>query len=426
MTSKIALAGAGSHFTPGVLRDLIHSKVLGSSELTLMDPNPDALDISSRLGLRMIDQAGSDLQLDSTTDLARSLESADFVITTILVGGLDVCKTDIDIPLKYGIYQSTGDTVGPGGFIRALRTVPAIVEIAETMEDVCPDAWLFNYSNPLSCLSIAVRETTDLKSVGLCHGWKGTEGALSRFLEVDPGHMDFIATGVNHLTWMLDIRENGEDIYPELRSRLQDENVPGWPISSDLCRIFGYFPSPGDRHIAEFFPHFLTERANKGADYGLELRDIEGRISSKIERTKEMTAQANGDAPLGNLDRPSGEEVVAIMECLAGDREREFVVNVPNRGYVDNLPGEAVIEVHALIGPRGLRGIHIGNLPPGLAAITASRIRQQELTVKAALAGNRNLALQALILDPVVRSIEDAESMLEELMEASSDYLPQF
>ncbi len=404
----------------------MNSPSLSGSKITLMDLDPESLKISAKLAKRMVRERKADLEIESTTDRKAALESADFVITTILVGGLGICKSDIDIPMKYGVYQTVGDTVGPGGLIRALRTIPAMVEIAKDMEKICPDAWLFNYSNPLTCLSIAVRETTGIKMAGLCHGIRGTVRAIASFLGTTPDKMTYLAAGVNHLTWILDMGISGKDCYPRLREMLRTTDLPGWPISSKLFRIFGYFPSPGDRHIAEFFPYFLTDRTEKGAKYGLRLREIDRMMEDKRERTKMLLAQAEGSLPLGDLTAPSGEEVIRIIESIVDNRNDEFVVNIPNDGFVPNLPRGAIIETHALVGSHGMRGIHVGNLPDPLAAITHHRIIQQELTARAALNGDRQLALQALLLDPMIGSVEDAESMLDELLLASSRYLPQF
>jgi len=424
--SRITIIGAGSHFTPGVLRDAMNSQTLSGSKVTLMDLDPESLKLTTRLAKRMIQERRADLEIEATTDRKTALKSADFVITTILVGGLGVCKTDIDIPMKYGVYQTVGDTVGPGGLIRAFRTIPAMVEIAKDMESLCPDAWLFNYSNPLTCLSIAVRETTDVKMVGLCHGIRGTMKTIATFLGMTRDRMNYLAAGINHLTWILDMRISGKDCYPKLREILKTTDLPGWPISSKLFRIFGYFPSPGDRHIAEFFPYFLTDRTEKGARYGLKLREIDRMMEDKRERTGMLQAQADGSQPLGDLTAFSGEEVIRIIKSIVDNRNAEFVVNIPNEGFVPNLPDQSIIETHALVGSHGMRGIHVGKMPDALAAITHYRIIQQELTTKAALEGNKQLALQALLLDPMIGSVEDAESMLDELLRASSRYLPQF
>jgi alpha-galactosidase len=421
--TKIALIGAGGHFTPGILRDLMRSDALSGVELCLMDIDAKSLELTRAVSERMVKAAGSDIVLSATTERSKALESAEYVITSILVGGLELCKTDIEIPLKYGVYQTVGDTVGPGGLIRALRTIPPMVEIARDMDEICPRAWLFNYSNPLTCLSIAVREASGIKMLGLCHGVRGTVHELMGFTGscID----EFKALGVNHLTWLLDLKASGVDLYPEIRQTLADKDVPGWPISSLLCRRFGYFPSPGDRHIAEFFPYFLTEETGYGTRYGLNLRDIDSRMRSKEERSRLMAAQARGDEPLGDLTKPSGERVISIIESMVQDRGLEFAVNLPNLGYVANLPEAAVIELNALVGSDGVRPIRIGRMPENLAGLTQYRIAQQEMVVRSALTGDRGLALQALILDPLTRSVEEAGRMLDELLDASSAYVPE-
>ena len=420
--TKIALIGAGGNFTPGVLRDVMRSTSLSGAELCLMDLNAQSLDLNRAVSARMIEAAGSNVSLSATTDRREALESSDYVITSILVGGPEFCRPDVEIPLKYGIAQTIGDTVGPGGIIKALRTIPPIVEIARDMEELCPDAWLFNYTNPVTYLSIAVREETRIRAIGICHGVQGTVDALSGFLGVQIDA--FRVVGVNHLSWLLELGASGEDIYPELRRRLASGDMPGWPISSLLSRRFGYFPTHTDRHVSEFFPYFLRKETGYGSRYGLGLWDTDLWVRSKQERMKMLASQASGEAPLGDLSKPSGGDVIAIIEAMIEDSGVEFVVNQPNAGYATNLPEGAVVEMNARVDSKGITPVGVCSVPQSLLGVVQYRINQQEMVVRSALSGDKGLALQALILDPLTRSIEDAERMLDELLLANSRYVP--
>ncbi|MBU7004709.1 MAG: hypothetical protein HXS50_04025 [Theionarchaea archaeon] len=422
--TKITLIGAGSNFTPGLLRDVMNSSSLSGVELCLMDLNAHILDLNRAVCERMIEAAGSDVELSSTTDRREAIESSDYVITSILVGGPEFCRPDVDIPLKYGIAQTIGDTVGPGGIIKALRTIPPILAIAKDMEDSCPDAWLFNLTNPITYLTIAVREATRIRTMALCHGVQVTVDALSRFMgkQIDA----FRVLGVNHCSWLLQLMSSGIDIYPEFRRRLAEDDIPGWPISSLLTRRFRYFPTHTDRHVCEFFPYFLRKETGYGSKYGQELWDTDVWVSSKDERTAMLSSLASGKAPLGDLTRPSGGDIIPVIEAMVEDSGREFVVNQPNAGYAPNLPDEAVVEMNAIVDSKGINPAGICKAPRSLLGIIQYRINLQELVVRSILENDKDLALQALILDPLTRSIEDVEKMFDELLAVNRDYLPDF
>ena len=262
---KVVLLGAGSlTFTPSLMRGLMESELAKEATLkvSLVDVKPDALEMMCGIGVRMLDayrRRGMVEKFDIEKHIERrkALEGADFVIVTIGVGGVTATHVDVDIPLKYGIYQSVGDTVGPGGIFRALRHVPTLLEIARDMEDLCPKAYLFNYSNPLTVLTRALIRETMIRAYGLCTGIFGTLGFLSDYLNSEPGETDLIVAGINHLCWVLDFTVRGEPGYPLLKGRLSEKGVPkGYfgPLTFELYRVFGYLPSPGDRHIAEFPP----------------------------------------------------------------------------------------------------------------------------------------------------------------------------
>ena len=263
----IVLIGAGSTvFTPGLLTDLAKSRVFDDFTVHLVDLEPSAAEVMAALGRRIAAHHGSNLRVEAHTDRREALTGARFVATTIAVGSAEGWRADLDIPEKHGIQQTVGDSVGPGGFLRALRHVPELVAIAEDVADLAPDAWMLNYSNPLTANVRAVLRQTDVRAVGLCHGTMHTAAQLCRELGLERGSVQATFAGLNHLCWLLDVRHDGHDLYPKVRHlvrvpvssdpRAAADGVHG-QVSADLMRRYGLYPAPGDRHVAEFFPDYL-------------------------------------------------------------------------------------------------------------------------------------------------------------------------
>jgi alpha-galactosidase len=440
---KIVIIGAGSTvFTPGLIADLTGSTLFADATVALVDINAPSAETMARYAERVARERGVGLQVEFATDRREVLSGADFVTVTIAVGGARAWERDVRIPEAHGVYQTVGDSVGPGGVFRALRHVPELVAIARDMEELCPDAWLFNYTNPLTALVRAVHKSSSIKCAGLCHGVLHTRGAIAHDLGLAPADLSLTAAGVNHLAWVLDLRHAGQDIYPRYRDLVRgwlssapppsDDPYEGFQeVSARLMELYGYYPSPGDRHVAEFFPFFLRQTGD-GLGYGLQsgldmTNDI---LASRDERWDRIVDQAEGRAELDRAlfdEAREGERVVSIMQAIVMNRPLlELAVNVRNDGLIPNLPTEAVVEVPGLVDGRGVHGIAVGALPEGIAGILAARVRQQELTVDAALAGDRALALQALLADPLVPSVEVAEGMLDQALEAHAPYLPRF
>jgi alpha-galactosidase len=314
------------------------------------------------------------------------------------------------------------------------------------MDELCPDAWLFNYTNPLTALVRAVQKTTRVKCVGLCHGILHTRQIIARDLDVPHAELHLVAAGVNHLCWVLDLRHDGRDVYPRFRDIIRrqlattdpsDANAGGDPydafqqVSARLMEIYGYYPSPGDRHVAEFFAHYLRPvdgLLRYGTQAGLD--ETNRILASRDERWDRIRAQADGRVPLdADLleDAREGERVIAIIDAIVNDRPMlELAVNVRNDGLIPNVPDWAVVEIPGAISGYGVRGVSVGPLPDGIAGILNARAWQQELTVDAALSGDRRLALQALLADPLTPSVEAAEAMLHDALAAHARHLPQF
>lgn len=421
---KIVIIGAGSHFTPGLLGDFTNAEELAGSTVVLHDIEAPGLEIMAKLGRRMAKEKNVDLHIESTLDRREALSDADFVISTIRVGGLNAHRKDIEIPLKYDIYQGVGDTVGPGGLLVALRHIPVTIEFCRDMEELCPDAWLFNFTNPMTAICRAARKVTNIKIVGLCHGIFGTRRFLADYLGVQINDFHVQAAGINHFTWIYDMRHNGEYAYPLLRQKYAEVGPKTQPVSFQLCEIYGLYPSPGDRHVAEFLPFYHRKEADGGAKYGLHLRNVDAMEKGKDEYWARLSGQTDGTQPLSGYG--SGEEVKGIITALLENKNSIHVVNVPNRGAIPHLPDTAVVEVTAMIGADGMKSICVDELPQGITTILRTRILQQELTVDAALTGDKKLALQALLADSMTHSVEDARKLIDELIEAHAEHLPQF
>ena len=426
MTGKrIVLIGAGSMvFTDGLLQDVMLSPHLAGSTIAMVDLNPERLDLMTRLAQRMIDQQGADISLETATDRCDVLKNSDYVITTISVGGQEAWEKDLRIPLKYGVVQSVGDSVGPGGVSRALRHVPVVLDVARDMERLCPQAVLFNYSNPMSVITRAVNRETSIFAVGLCHGVTNTRIYLSEYMGIPFDELEVRVAGVNHLVWMVQVLHNGQDAYPELRRLLAEKGPQDRPAAFELMDIYGLFPGPGHDHIIEFYPHFLSAHAEHGKPYGVGLFPLDELNQGRDQDLERYKAQAEGRLPI--TVRHSGEDVMDIMTAQITHQPKICAVNVPNHGAVSGLPDDAVIEVSAMVDGGGIQPLRIDNLPAGILGTLRQRIDQQELTVDAAVRGDPKLALQAILADPLINSVADAKAMLDEFLKTHAAHLPTF
>jgi alpha-galactosidase len=435
------LVGAGSTvFTPGLLRDLASSSAFEDFTVRLVDVNAEASETMAALGRRIAQHYGSGMTVEASTDRREALAGARFVTTTIAVGSAEGWRSDLDIPARYGIQQTVGDSVGPGGVLRALRHIPELVAIAEDVADRAPRAWLVNYTNPLTANVRAITKHTDVSAIGLCHGTMHTKAALAADLELEPDAVHAVFAGLNHLCWLLDIRTDSVDLYPRLRelvgARGGDRDAPSSRIegvhaavSADLLRTFGRYPAPGDRHVAEFFPDYLRGAGPGDLGWGLQGgQDMTLEyIAEKAGLWEALRAQASGAEPLNVSGYQEAERLVTIAEALLSGRDHvEMAVNLPNDGKIPNLPPTAVVEVPAVVGASGITGLAIGALPDAIAAVLTARAHQQELTVQAAMLGDRERALQALVLDPLVPDSATARAILDDAIAADPASLQRF
>ena len=443
MSKKITIIGGGSAtFTPELMQLFVKSEVLTGSTITLMDVNAHRLDVMHTLSKRIVEITGADLEIESTADQREALVDADFVITAIAVGGPDAYEPDIEIPAKYGIFMHVCDSLGPGGIMRGLRHIPVLVSVCQDLEEVSPQALVFNYTNPLSAITLAMqRQVSSIKTVGLCTCSVVPANAeyLAGLGGLDPDDLALPAPagGLNHCAAVLRLpTKDGRDALPILKERATQ------PIIKWGLETFGVLPYCSG-HWTEFFPALsrLEEEYQGRAQglamkYGMRIFDMENpncpgarARALKWERVVEDWISDKEEGSVDMLPTDEHVQVVGIIEALLENRNEVHVVNVPNQGAIGNLPDDAIVEVSSIVGGSGIMPIHVGDLPDSLAATMLTHIAVQELTVEAALSGERSVALRAFLQDPHIAAAltpEQTEHMLDEMLEAQAEHLPQF
>jgi alpha-galactosidase len=437
MREKVVLIGAGSAmFTRGLVADLLLRNE--PIDLALVDIDPEALQVAERLSHKMIDARRTPVTLAASTDRRDMLPGATAVICTIGVGGRRAWEQDVFIPRKYGIYQPVGDSVMPGGTSRALRMIPAMVDIAKDVLDLAPSALFFNYGNPMGPVCRAVRKATGAEVIGLCHGVNSVGHYLADVLGVVPARLRYTAVGMNHLTWFTEVRVDGQDAMPRLQAiatekiaRIphDDPNTLN-PFAWQMLQLFGAFPAVLDRHITEFFTQLFADGTYYGKKLGVDAFSFEGTIAWGDDIHQQMTELALSPDPLPDdyFTQIGGEheQVTEIIDSIRTDARRIYSANLPNRGQLPNLPVDAIVEGPAVADAAGLRPIAQPPLSPGLAGTLATRLLWVETTVDAALEGSRAKFIQALLLDGAVRSLDTAEQLADDLLTTHAAYLPQF
>jgi alpha-galactosidase/6-phospho-beta-glucosidase family protein len=430
---RMTIVGAGAHFTPGLLANAARRPDLAGAQVVLYDPDAERLRVTDRWAQRLVQELDAPLVIMPVDSLADAVRGADVVFTTVRNGGGRAARLDLEVPARHGVEQGVGDTVGPGGFAYALRQVPAFQHIVRTIERESPNAFVVNFSNPMTVIGRAIARTSRVHCVGLCDGIYGRQRWIAQYLEVPVDELEVRHAGLNHLTWITQLRRNGEDIYPLLWQRAQERSDGGEPISFQLAHTYGLFPSPGDRHVAEFFPYFHRPGADGGRTYGLQTSAE--RVASLASRAQQywqsFSAEADGSVPIAERSPRESQDALAIVAYLTGASQAtpQVTVNVPNtRGLVPALPPTAIVE--GIASPSGegpwRPAPKAEELPAGIAAGLRARADQQELTVEASLTGDRAVALQALAADPLVDSLEQANAILEDLLREQREWLPQF
>jgi galacturan 1,4-alpha-galacturonidase len=412
---------------------------LRGGSLVLHDIDGEALDDMYEWGTRALDLPQANLKLKKTLRLDEALRDADFVVLSISTGGLDATALDLEIPARYGVVQTVGDTVGPGGLFRGLRNIPVVVEIARAMEQYCPDAILLNLTNPLTVLTRAVTKATSIKAVGLCHELFSTLGMLSKMFDAPKEAINVRVAGVNHFIWVTDVAVHGHDVTGEAFRRISggeareislsdvagdsDPFMNTWGFRTELCRLYGYLPAAGDRHVCEFLPGYLRdEKVRERLDLRVTTVDVRrDRLAADREKVRRMI-RGDESIPTGR----SREEISDIISAMWTGEDSVNIVNLPNAGQVRDLPLGAVVETYGALNGTGASGIVFGELPPPVAALVHPHVFNQEAIVQAGLTGDTELSFRAFLNDPLVGSGTDARKMFVEMLEAQKEYLPQF
>ncbi len=425
--AKVTFIGAGSVvFASRLLCDIISHPELRESTISLMDINAERLGLIDKLARVTVAKYAPKAKVESTLDRRKALKDADYVVIMIQVGGLEAFEKDIHIPLKYGINQEVGDTLGPGGVFRGLRTIPVLLDVCRDIEDLCPDALLINYANPMAINCWAVNRATKVKNVGLCHSVQGTAMQLASYIDVPFEDVSYWVAGINHQAFFLEYKYKGKDAYPLLREAMKKKEVYDRDmVRFEMMKYLGYFITESSHHLGEYVPYFRTtdEKRKTYCEprwFYLEIcqnawkphyeyieKQIRGEESIKIERSHEYGVDIIYSKETGMPCRING--------------------NVENTGLIINLPNGSCVEVPCLVDKNGVHPCMIGDLPLQCAALNRTNINVQELTVKAALEKDRAAALQAVMFDPLTSAQlapREIEKMVDELLKAEAQWLP--
>jgi len=438
---KITFIGAGSLvFTRNLCSDTLLAPSLQNSTISLMDIEPGRLEESRKIAQSIVDRRKLSAKIEATTERKSALRDADYVITTFQQGGLDAYKLDIEIPRKYGVEQCVGDTLGPGGVFRALRTIPVLFDICQELDTVAPDALLLNYVNPMAANCWAIDAGTGRPHIGLCHSVQGTSEMLAQWIDVPYNEVTFSCAGINHQSFFLEFRRGKDDLYPAIWDAIERPEIYGKePVRIDLMKQFGYFVTESSGHASEYVPYFrknrkmvdeelvpkFTDEVNNWFDYGR----TGGYLRHCLNRMQKFQNEFEDILAAEPATARSHEYGSYIIEAIESNSPISVNGNVPNNGLIDNLPEGCCVEVPCLVTGNGIQPTKFGPLPPQLAALNRTNINVQELIVEAALYSDVDSVYHAVMLDPLTSAIctlPEIRAMVDEMLEAQKPWLPWF
>ncbi len=430
---KIAMIGAGSIvFCKTLFMDIVATPALRDSEFRLMSRTPLKLERMKRFADQVIKENGLKASVEITQDRDAALKDADYVIVMLQIGGVDAFRMDYEIPLKHGVDQCIGDTLGPGGVFRTLRTAPVMMEIARDMQRLCPQAYLLNYVNPMATVCWSLGRVPGTKFVGLCHGVQTTLDLISGYVGLPKEEIDYLAAGINHMGWFLRLENKGKDLYPLFKERCErPEYYINEKVRIEVMRHFGYFMTESTGHLSEYVPWFRSSsRALEaycdepafGGETGAYYKWCR-LIAEKLESTDMLAEEPT------KISKRSVEYCSYILEALETGKPFKFQGNVRNEGYITNLPAGCCVEVPVFADKMGLHPTVVGTLPPQCAALNLTNVNAQGLAVEAAITGDPELAMAACALDPLTSAcltLQETRDMAAEMLEAEREWLPQF
>ncbi|WP_425490752.1 alpha-glucosidase/alpha-galactosidase [Haloprofundus salilacus] len=433
---KISFIGAGSIvFARNLMGDILSFPELQGSTISLMDIDQDRLDRTAAAADAMLEHNDVKATIETTTDRIEALDGADYVLNTIHVGGREPFENEIEIPRSYGVNQAVGDTLGPGGIFRFLRTYPTMLDIVRDMEDHCPGALLLNYTNPMAMLCWAIDEATEIDVIGLCHSVQHTAEAIAKYVDVPADELEYWVAGINHMAWFLEAEHDGESVYPDLYEVLDDEETYKCDnVRFEIMRHFDAFVTESSNHMSEYVPYFRTEEETIEAftveddfeDYFVEWMPT-GQYFKHWCSYQADAAEMSSDDIDPEIER-SEEYGSRIIHSIETGERRRMNINVRNTdGLITNLANDACVEVPCLVDGRGVRPCSVGKLPPQLAALDRSNVDVQRLAVEAAIEGNQAKLRQAVKLDPLsgaACTLSEIDAMVDDLLKANAEYLP--
>ncbi|PFO09764.1 alpha-glucosidase/alpha-galactosidase [Bacillus sp. AFS076308] len=431
--SKITFLGAGSTvFAKNVLGDCMLVPALEGFEFALFDIDEQRLRDSENMLQNLKESLNKNIEIKSYLNRKDALRGAKYVINAIQVGGYRPSTViDFEIPKKYGLRQTIADTVGIGGIFRNLRTIPVMLDFAKDMEEVCPDALFLNYTNPMAVLTGVMNRFTSIKTVGLCHSVQVCTKDLFKSLEMDPEGIQEKIAGINHMAWLLEVKRNGEDLYPEIKRRAREKQKTKHHdmVRFELMDKFGYYVTESSEHNAEYHPYFIKSRYPELIErFNIPLDEYPRRCEEQIQRWETMREDLVNNKALDHVR--SKEYGSRIIEAIETNIPFKFGGNVLNTGrLISNLPEKACVEVPCIADRSGITPTYIGDLPEQLAALNRTNINTQLLTIEAAITRKREYIYQAAMLDPHTAaelSLDDIVSLCDDLIEAHGEWLPEF
>lgn len=433
---KIAFIGAGSTvFAKDLLGDILSFPELATSTLSLYDIDPQRLHTSEIVAHKVAQALQARPTIQATTDRRAALDGADYAICMIQVGGYEPATVvDFEVPKKYGLRQTIGDTLGIGGIMRGLRSIPVLLDICRDMEELCPEVLFLNYVNPMAMNCWAVNRASPVKTVGLCHSVQGTAEQLARDVGVPLEEVNYLCAGINHMAFYLRFErragESVEDLYPRIRQLVAEGQVPSWNrVRYEMVARLGYFVTESSEHFAEYVPWFIKrDRPDLIRRFNIPLDEYPRRCESQIAGWEGLRAHLQHPETTLQVER-THEYGSYIIHSLETGTPRVVYGNVPNYGLIDNLPQGCIVEVPCLVDKNGVQPTHVGGLPPHLAALMRTNINVQELTVEAALTGKREHIYHAAMLDPHTAAELDLDqiwNLVDDLIETHGDWLPAY
>jgi alpha-galactosidase len=458
--AKVVFIGAGSTvFAKNLMGDILsYPELAKDAHFSLYDIDSERLRTSEIVAHKIADALHVSPKIEATMDRRQALAGADYAIAMIQVGGYKPSTVvDFEIPKRYGLRQTIADTLGVGGIMRSLRTIPVLLDMCRDMEELCPNVTFLQYVNPMAMNCWAISRASSIKTVGLCHSVQGTAHQLANDIGVPYEEIDYLCAGINHMAFYLKFEKDGQSLYPQIRQVIEEDRVPDWnQVRYKIFEKFGYFVTESSEHFAEYTPWFIKrDRPDLLEKYNVPLdeyitrceRQIEGwhMLRDKFEDENFSFFTENGakdqaptDGSESDMDRATrrmltvkrsleyGSQIIYGMET---GQPQVIYGNVANHGLIDNLPQGCCVEVPCLVDRNGVQPTRVGILPPQLTAMMQTNINVQSLTVEAALTGNREHVYHAAFLDPHTSAeldLDQITALVDDLIEAHGDYLPQF